>query len=439
MNDPADTLARFVNNEATGASGAYSPATIGELLERLGNPHRRLPCVHIAGTNGKGSTAHMTDSILRAAGYHVGLYTSPHLLRINERLRIDGREIDDRDLGAVIDEAADAAGRAPALHPTYFDVLTAAAFLHFARARVDLAVIEVGLGGRLDSTNIIVPRCSIITAISRDHAHILGDTLAAIASEKAGIIKPGVPVVCASQPPPVLSVIADCCRKNEAPAFLEGPDFSASIRIERPEGLVIDYLGKSRLSAAMDQMTIPFHLACQVQNAALAISAALLLRVEFSAISDGAISAGLASTRVPGRLETWSTDPPILFDPAHNPAAMAILADHLDRRYAGHQQCVVLSLMKDKDVHAILEILRSPRRKLIYHQLDDERAFIPGGDEEHFFSNIRHNELELRQILCTHYYAGAVLCFTGSFRLYGAAREMVASITGKPFAIQAIP
>lgn len=437
MADPADKLSRYLNNESTVTPGVYNLHTMTRLMHRLGDPHRDLPGVHIAGTNGKGSTAHMIECLFRHAGYRTGLYTSPHLLKINERIRIDGHPIDDDRLSVLIDEILARADEEPPLQPTYFDALTAVGFLHFHRQQAECAVIEVGLGGRLDSTNVFKPRCSIITAISRDHAHILGNSLADIAMEKAGIIKQAIPVVSATQEPEVLEVIERRCRDLEAPFFLAGRDFHISVLAEGPGGMTVSYRGPGTTPTSNDQFELPFVIPCQADNAALALTVALLMREHYPALTRDALHRGFAAATVPGRLELLSPTIPLLYDPAHNPAAMAVLADHLRRRFAGRELVIVLSLMGDKEIPAILNELTGHRWRLIYYQLDDRRAYRPSPADASFFSAVVDNELALYRLLCDAQEQRAAMCFTGSFRLYETARSMTRGLTdGVPHADQ---
>jgi dihydrofolate synthase/folylpolyglutamate synthase len=286
-------------------------------LERLGHPERAFPAVHVAGTNGKGSTAAICEAILRADGRRVGLYTSPHLSRFTERVRIDGAEISRAEITGFVDEAF-AAG--PEL--TFFEVVTAAAFLALARAKVEIAVVEVGLGGRLDATNALArPLVSIITNVALDHTEILGETTAAIAAEKAGILRVGVPGVIGLVDPDAAAVIAARGAKVDTPLSWLGRDFAL--------GAAPTLLG-----------------AHQARNAAIA-EAALLRLPEALRPSGSAIARGLAEARWPGRLERLTDD--LIVDGAHNPDGAAALAAALPVLAAGRPIHLVLGTVEEKD------------------------------------------------------------------------------------------
>jgi len=235
-----DKLNTFINNENRTDFRQYGLDHVAKLLDHFGSPNRSITTIHVAGTNGKGSVAHMLNSIFMSAGYATGLYTSPHLLEINERIRIRNSAISDEDFARYVDEIVAYAGADPALHPTYFDILTVCAFRYFCDLRVDIAIIETGLGGRLDSTNVIVPLSTIITEISMDHVHILGNTLEEITREKAGIIKEKVPVVTSNTDPGILKILIETSYEMNAPIFSLNRDFSAKNIIERGAGYRYD-------------------------------------------------------------------------------------------------------------------------------------------------------------------------------------------------------
>ena len=322
---------------------------IRTLLEALGNPHQKLQFVHIAGTNGKGSTAAMVDSCLRAAGYKVGMFTSPFINRFNERIRVNGIPIPDQDLVQLVEQVQPAA-QAMEDVPTEFELITALGMLYFVQQNCDIVVLEVGLGGALDSTNIIPPpACAIITALGMDHVKELGPTLADIAAAKAGIIKPGSPVVSYGGEPEADKVIADTARAQGAP--LTVVDFSRlQLRSASLDGLVFDFDG-------LEGLTLPFLASYQARNAAVAITALRALRGRGWNISDQAIRQGLAQVRWPGRFELLRRDPPFLLDGSHNAHGMRATVASLRERFPGEKFVFLISIMADKDWDKMLQLL----------------------------------------------------------------------------------
>jgi len=344
---------------------------IDRILTAWDRPHERLTAVHLAGTNGKGSTAAMIAAMLRAAGCRVGLYTSPHLHALNERMRIDNQPIAATRLAELADElrallvqlgyqdVSDGGAGERSISPdsndppTYFECTTAIALTYFARERVDWAVIETGLGGRFDATNLVTPRLAVLTPIDYDHTDYLGHSLASIAWEKAGILKAGVPAVVAPQLPEVAPVIEREARSLGAPLHRCGREFF----YDGEEGQRLTYRDRRRL--------LP-HLACpllgrhQLMNAAVAAAAALVLRDGGLSIGDEAISKGLASVRWEGRLEPLQERPRLLLDGAHNPAAARALAAFLaeEKRRMGGRVTVIFGIMRDKAVAEVVAALR---------------------------------------------------------------------------------
>ena len=319
------------------------------LLAALGDPHKRLRFVHVAGTNGKGSTAAMLDSCLRCAGYKVGLFTSPYINRFNERIQVDGVPIPDGDLVRLVEQVRPAAS-AMADVPTEFELITALGMLYFAQERCDIVVLEVGLGGALDSTNVIdPPACAVITALGMDHVKELGPTLADIAAAKAGIIKPGSPVVSYGGAPEADRVIADAAAACGAP--LTVADFARlTLRGAGLEGQTFDYDGLTGL-------TLPLLARYQPRNAVVAIEALRALRARGWQIPDSAIRQGLAQVRWPGRFELLRRDPPFLLDGSHNAHGMRATADSLRALFPGEKFVFLVSIMADKDADEMLRLL----------------------------------------------------------------------------------
>ena len=314
---------------------------ISTILRALGNPDENMPVVHVAGTNGKGSTAAFLSSIVAAGGYRVGLFTSPHLIRFTERMRINGADIAE---DAVVRLAQRVIKVAPP-ETTFFEIVTAMAFLHFAEEGVRLAIMEAGMGGRLDATNSASGILSVITPISLDHCRYLGETVADIAREKAGVIKPGRPVVVAAQDAEALSVIARSCAEMDSPCYLADVDFVSSWG---PEGL--NYRGLNTRIAGVSP-GIPGRY--QAVNAAVALCAAELLTIQGFALDASALRRGIESARWPGRMERFGDAPGIILDGAHNAAGAEALAEALaDVPHA--RLFLVVGVMGDKDVECIL-------------------------------------------------------------------------------------
>jgi len=358
-----------LGNEGTG--GRLGLDRIEKLLERLGHPERSFRAVHIAGTNGKGSTAAMIESGLRAGGMRAGLYTSPHLVRINERIRALGREISDAELCGGFAAVRDAveqllAEGAVDCHPSYFECVTALGFEHFRRAGVEIAVVEVGLGGRLDATNVVRTAVSVITPIDFDHEAFLGKTAASISAEKAGILKPGVPAVFAPQRVEARDTLDARAQALGIEVVRAGQDWRAE-QIGHQDGCyrfaALHRSGK-RISARLE--LAGEH---QVTNALTAIAALDLLGIEPGAIEDG-----LREARWPGRLEAMARDPLVLLDGAHNPAGARVLARYIEQHLAGRRVWLIYAAMRDKAVDEVAGILFPAAHQVLLTQVGQPRA-----------------------------------------------------------------
>ncbi len=359
------------------AAAKFDLENITVLTGRLGRPDRAYPSVHIAGTNGKGSTAAFLESILRHAGFRTGLYTSPHLERINERIRVDGQEIGDaafaetltRILTVVEELLAEGKLRA---HPTYFECLTAMAFEHFARERVEFGIFEVGLGGRLDATNILLPAVSILTRIDFDHEDILGHSLREIAFEKAGILKPAVPVVLTEQHPEAREV----CLSRAKELGCAVVEVTAAYRVESEsmqDGCVLAQVTEVASGASLQLVPeLPGHF--QLQNALNALAAARLLRDRGYRISDDSITRGISTTTWPGRLEKLQSHPDVYLDGAHNPSAARELAAFLQQGFAGRRIWLIFGALRNKAVDEIAGVLFPYAVEVIFTQPNTSRA-----------------------------------------------------------------
>jgi len=358
---------------------------IRRLTSAFNQPHTSYGSIHVGGTNGKGSTSAIIASILKHAGFKVGLFTSPHLVSFTERIKVNGEEIDEHEVMELAGVVRDVVVRSEDFSPTFFEVVVMMAMLFFERKQVDLAVFEVGMGGRFDATNIITPLVSVITNINYDHKEFLGDTLKKIAWEKAGIIKPGVPVVTSSQEHEAMEVISNSARENNAGLYTFGVEFWSCLKKETISEICFDY--NTRNSLVISEIVLPLAGEHQMQNASVAIKSATIAldRLQFGmgqAQTDRVISVirdGLAATQWPGRLEMIHESPPIVIDGAHNPAAARALAKVLQgiflARYRGI--ILVLGIMGDKDVRGIMEPLLPLASEIILTAPAYSRAATP--------------------------------------------------------------
>ena len=346
-------------------------APVTELMHRLGDVQKGLKYVHIAGTNGKGSTAAFMESALRAAGYRTGLYTSPFIERFTERIRVCGEEISEEDLARLTERvcAACTAMREDGLtEPTVFEMITAVGFLYFAEQKCDIVVLEVGMGGRLDATNIIpASEISVITPIAFDHMEFLGDTLAQIAYEKGGIIKPGGTLVTCPQEPEAAVVLQQICADQEAKAYI------ADIGCEKV--LHADIHGQTFYLNGR-QITISKLGAYQIRNAALAFTALDVLREEgdWPHLTDEAILRGLREASWPGRLELMHEDPVFLIDGAHNPHGVRALTEALRELFPGQRFLFVMGVLADKDYRTMLDLAEDLAYRFVTVTPDSPRA-----------------------------------------------------------------
>ncbi|MBL8046364.1 MAG: bifunctional folylpolyglutamate synthase/dihydrofolate synthase [Anaerolineales bacterium] len=349
----------------------YSPETFDlsrmrALMALLGNPQDRYRTLHVAGSKGKGSVSAMCASGLMAAGYKTGLYTSPHLQDFRERIQLNGEYISEADLVAVVRRLQELAPQVPGI--TTFELNTALAFEYFARQAVDVGVIEVGLGGRLDATNVITPLVSVITLLGYEHMDLLGNTLALIAGEKAGIIKPGVPVVSAPQSPEALAVLERVAAERAAPLTVVGRDVSFQPRTHSLDGQTLVVNGET--------FSLPLLGAHQVENAAVAYAALQALRA-FLPISAEAVRAGLASVRWPGRFEILQSQPFVVADGAHNADSAQRLAAALADYFPGRRVHLIFGASADKDIAGMLAALLPRVASVICTQAVHPRALEP--------------------------------------------------------------
>jgi dihydrofolate synthase/folylpolyglutamate synthase len=364
-----------------------------ELLARLGDPHYDLPVVHIAGTKGKGSTAAMTAAVLSAAGYRTGLYTSPHLDRIEERISVDGRPCDSADLVELAEEVMPpveamekvaSTADPPEVGPTHFDILTAMALLFFARRKVDLAVLEVGLGGRLDSTNLCRPQVSVITSISLDHTKQLGNTLESIAREEAGIVKPAVPVVSGVLDCGPREVIRQVCGQRGCRLAELGLDFGFEYHPPRrldvaPGTGTFDFRNhREDRQVTYSGLALGLLGSHQAANAAVALAALAELEQRGWRVPEPAIRRGLAEVVCPARVELVARRPAVVVDGAHNTASVGALVRALEESFSAGRRLLVFGATQEKDVRGMLGQLLARFDRIVFTRyLDNPRAVPP--------------------------------------------------------------
>lgn len=344
-------------------------STMQEILSKLGNPHKDLACIHVAGTNGKGSVASTLAHILQQSGYRTGLYTSPHLVSFNERIMVDNEQVSNDEV--VEAYHAVAAANTGERSATFFELSTAMAFYLFKKKKVEYAVIETGMGGRLDATNIITPLLSIITNISLEHKAYLGSTLSDIAFEKAGIIKQGVPVITAADQDTVLSVFEKTASENQAPLSVYRRDFK--VRRKKQEGC-FTYYG---LNETWQDMQVELKGKHQVDNGALALAACEVLKTKAKRISEKTVRQGLKATRWPGRLEVVAQSPLTMVDGAHNLMSIHKLSDYLEEYHSDKKITLVTGVLDDKAYSAMFKRLLPLCARVVLTQAKTERAIAP--------------------------------------------------------------
>ena len=395
--------------------------TMTALMARLGMPQTRYRALHIAGTNGKGSTAAMAAAMLQAAGYRVGLYTSPHLVEFRERIRVNGEMIGESQVAQLTEQLQ--AFCQPDLSPTFFEYTTAMAFQHFADSDVDIAVLEVGMGGRFDATNVVTPMACAITTIALDHQEYLGNTRSAIAFEKAGIIKPGVPVVLGRLDDDAWRTIEQVARERQAPMFRINEDFCT-------EGETPQQFSYRGLGMHYDGLTCALEGRHQLDNAACALALLGAAAPQGVTVTAEAVSAALREVNWAGRLEVVDRRPTILVDGAHNPAAAMAVADYLTRSNRSHPSrpvVLVLGMMRDKDHRGFLEPLRGLVDEVVLTQADLPRsataqelhASLEGLLSHPHVVPLLSDAMALARQLAT---PDGLVCVTGSLMLVGECK-----------------
>ena len=339
-----------------------------QALAIFNHPENQFPSLHIAGTNGKGSTAALLHNILQQAGYRTALYTSPHLESFTERIRIDQEEIAQAEVVSLADEIWQRTGEAN-VPLTFFEFVTVMAFIYFARNRIDVAVVEVGLGGRLDATNVITLLVSVITTIAKDHEAYLGPDELSIAREKAGIIKPRIPVVCGKLSAPVAAELKEIAQTRQSPSYFLGTSFSFFLKNER----VFDYIGVKQNFADLTLALLGRH---QLVNASLALAALELLSERFP-VPEAAVREGTETVRWPGRLEVISERPLVILDGAHNPEGVRALAGALGDLRRGRKIRLLFATMADKEWELMLGTLAEFADEIVFTKVAMERSADP--------------------------------------------------------------
>lgn len=395
----------------------FGLAAITELLSRLGNPQKSYKTILIAGTNGKGSTAAMTASILCCAGYKVGLYTSPHLVNIRERIVVNGKQIPQKEFNRII-SCVKNKKKQPV---TYFEFLTAAALLYFQHCKVDIAVLEVGLGGRLDATNVCKPLVSVITNIDFDHMDYLGNTLESITVEKAGIIKQKGICITAAKQKEVLEILKDVCRKRKSQLYCLGSD----IKIKKQKDGSFNYSGLYR---NLKNLSVSLRGEHQLSNAALALATIECIEKKGFGVNDTAIYTGLKNTHWEGRLEVLQEKPLFLLDGAHNPAGISVLYRSLKSDFSYRRLIIIFGALTDKNYHQMLQKIISLDPAIILTQLKTKRS-LSADDMMEAIRKKGHSAIVTRNVKQAIEQAlvmadkDDLICATGSFYLVGEIKK----------------
>ena len=397
------------------------------LMARFGNPQQSFPTIHIAGTKGKGSVAALTASALKAAGYKTGLYTSPHLEDFRERIQINGQWIGEDDFVAETRQLRTKLDNLPGI--TSYELQTALAFLYFSSQQVDCAVVEVGMGGRLDSTNILSPLVSVITNISYDHTAILGNTLAEIAGEKGGIIKAGVPVVSAPQQPEALAKLRQIAREKDVPFTLVGEDITYEPLSQTTEGQDFRLTPQGGESITLRTRLLGRH---QIENAAAAFAALKFADYAGLPLDEAAIREGFAVVRWPGRFEILPGRPTVVMDGAHNRHSAKMLAETVHNVFPEQEVVLVFGASEDKDIAGMFAELLPVVGDIFLVQANHPRAASPErlaellGETDHSVTQV--SELaDLRGLLSHKTSPDPIILVTGSLYLVGTFRGLWAS------------
>ncbi len=391
---------------------------IQSLLELLGNPESSLKSVIIGGTNGKGSVTEIMSNVLKACGYRVGKYTSPHLVRVNERINIDGRDISDPELVGLLERIERCVLENQIEQPSYFEVLTACAFLYFAEQEVDIALLEVGMGGCWDATNVAGPMLSVITSIGMDHTEYLGSDLSAVAREKSGIVKPGVPVVCGARGEPS-DIIHETADQTKSTVYQIDRDFSV-------RGEDTDNFSYTGIDWGFNDLESSLLGRYQLGNIACALAGLEILQTEHGyRIEESNIRAGLKSVNWPGRFELISNDPPIILDGAHNAEAASALTVSIKQLFGDLKFVFVVGMLKNKDHEGFLSEITGVASNIIFTTLPGVECMAP--DKLSAIGSKYMDNLSVADDCFEAYNkaleSGEPVCVTGSLYLVGALRQ----------------
>lgn len=406
---------------------------MNKLLKGLGNPHNKVKSVHIAGTKGKGSTATMLAQMIQANGYKVGLYTSPHVSSLHERIVVNSEMITRKEMLGLINRIFPVIDKLAKNNdaPTFFEIMTAIAFLHFADSGVDISVIETGLGGRLDSTNVVSPELVGITHISIDHQNLLGNTIDSIATEKAGVIKKGIPVFTVPQEPIAMRILKKYATAQKAPLMVTGKDIDFSYRFESsrehgPHTRICLTTPNSRF----EHLRVPLPGEHQAINCGLALAILDKLKHQGYTIDDQKAIDGLNEVKMLGRMEVVSQDPHVLVDAAHNAASIRALVQAIGQHIPYDSMIIIFGCNNDKDIRGMLTELQYGADKVIFTRSNSPKAVFPADLAEVYTDvcgKMCQTALSLKEAL--RIARGAVtredlICITGSFYLVGQAKQL---------------
>lgn len=406
---------------------------MNKFLKAIGNPHKKIKTVHIAGTKGKGSTATMLSKMIEANGYSVGLYTSPHVMTLHERIAVNSEMIDKKIMVTLLNRLHPVIEKFASKDdaPTFFEIMTALAFLHFVDSEVDLAVIETGVGGRLDSTNVVEPEVVGITSISIDHQNLLGTTLSSIAKEKAGVIKKGIPVVTVFQEPEAMRILKKLATSQKAPLAVTGKDIDFSYRFESsredgPHTRLCLTTEKSRF----EHLRVPLPGEHQAINCGLALAMLDTLKTKGYTFDDEKSISGLREVNLPGRMEMVSSDPRILVDAAHNAASIRALMQAIGQHVPYDSMIIIFGCNSDKDVRGMLTELQYGADKVIFTRSNSPKAVFPSDLAEMYTElcgKMCQTALSLKEAIRM---AGSavsredLICVAGSFYLVGQTKKL---------------
>jgi len=408
----------------------FNLARMKKLLSLLGNPHSKIRTVHIAGTKGKGSTATMLARMLEANGYSVGLYTSPHVVNLHERITVNSDMVSRSEMRELLNRAYTPVEKLSKTDaPTFFEIMTAAAFMHFVDKAVDIAVIETGLGGRLDSTNVIKPQVVGITSLSIDHQHQLGDSIGSIAEEKAGVFKRGVPVITVQQDPAAMRVLKSQAIAAEAPFSVTGNDIDFSHRFETSR----EHGPHTRIclttpTSKFEHFRVPLHGKHQAINCGLALAMLDKLKAVGYEIDNEKTSLGLSKVSLAGRMEMICQDPRVMIDGAHNAASIQALIHAIGQNIPYDSMVVIFGCNSDKDVRGMLERLQYGADKVIFTRSNSVKA-VPPDELAEMYTEICGKMCQTAsslgqalQLAKSAVSKEDLICITGSFYLIGQAK-----------------